>query len=301
MIKNLTEGTTIHEQVFIKKAEEKLGKRGPYTCVTFTDGETDAIANVWLPISSFPYQGKVVDAEITMRNGFVNILSASCVTGADLSKYVSHAPIDEEKCFQMICNAIQGIKNPDIRMLADYIINRNASEFRRWSAAKSAHHNYLNGLMYHVCRMLANVKTVSTVYGLDEDMLTAGVILHDIGKLAELDTDDMGTSEFTRDGFLFGHLYLGAEMINNACTKLGIDSNTESIALLKHMILSHHDLPEYGAVKMPATKEAYALTILDLLDSKLWMYEKEYMQIPESSFSNAVRLLDGRHVYHPAV
>lgn len=299
MIKDLTEGAVIRVQVYIRKAEEKMGKRGAYTSVTFTDGETEASANIWCPVSQFPYQGEVVEAELTMRNGYMNILNASRVIGADLSRYVAHAPVDEDKCFQMVCDAIQKINEPNIRLVTNHIIGENADAFRKWSAAKSAHHNYLNGLLYHVCRMLAGVKTVSAVYSLDEGLLTAGVILHDIGKLQELTTDSMGTSDFTRDGYLFGHLYLGAEMIDKACVKLGIDPGTEKIALLKHMILSHHDQPEYGAVKMPATKEAYALSILDLLDSKMWMFEKEYGQLEEGTFSGAVRLLDGRHVYLP--
>ena len=218
---------------------------------------------------------------------------------ADLSKYAVHAPVDEEKCYQMVCTAIGKISDPELRLVTNHIISENSDSFRKWAAAKSAHHNYLNGLLYHVCRMLASVKPISAIYNLDEGLLTAGVILHDIGKLQELDTDNMGTADFTRSGLLYGHLYLGAEMINKACERLGIDSNTEKISLLKHMILSHHEQPEYGAVKMPATKEAYALSILDLLDSKLWIYEKELENLKTGTFSTAIRILEGRHIYCP--
>lgn len=302
MIRCLREGEAATELVLVEKAEEREGKRGPYTSVTFTDGETQYSANIWVPLSSFPYQGKVVKAKVALKNGYMNLLGAEPVSGedADVRKYIRHANIDPEKCFQMVQGAIAQMKKENIKRVAEKIIVENRERFVSWSAAKSVHHNYLNGLLYHTCRMLAVGNSIWGIYGLDRDLLLAGIILHDIGKVKELETDQLGNAEYTKEGNLFGHLYLGASMVDGACRSLGIDTGSEDIMLLKHMILSHHNLPEYGAVKMPATKEAYALSAIDLMDSHIWIFEDEMSKTEKGAFSGRVGALDGRCVYNPA-
>lgn len=126
----------------------------------------------------------------------------------------------------------------------------------------------------------------------------SAAILHDIGKLRELQMDSIGNAEYTMEGNLYGHLYLGAIMIREACSACGIDENSKTIQLLIHMILSHHGKQKYGAVKTPATREAYVLHILDDLDSKLWIYEDTMKNTEPGTFSQPNRWLDGAVVYN---
>lgn len=299
MLKDIQETGVSVIRVLVKKTEEKEGKRGPYTAAVLTDGEQEISVNAWVPLSAFPYQGKVVDAELACKNGFVNINRVYEVPNADISAYIPHAPVNRDACYAMIRDTMDHMKNTDLKLVVRDIMEKHKEKFLVWSAAKSVHHNYISGLLYHTCRMLSCAKYVSAIYNLDSDMLAAGVILHDVGKLYELDMDVMGNSEYTVKGNLFGHLYLGAEMINSACRVVGVDPESETMLLLKHMIVSHHNKQELGAVRMSATKEAYVLSMLDLLDSRVWIMEAELQKMEPGKCSGPIRVLDGACVYNP--
>lgn len=297
----LNEGEAKVFRVLIKHVEEKKGSRNVYSNVTFTDGEAEMAANIWVSAAEFPYEGKVVDLTLIMKNGYINIKGAVIAPDGDPADYVRHAPIEPDQGMNMIYRCISGINDPDLKSITEYLIRQNEPDFRKWAAAKSVHHNYLNGLLYHICRIIANIKTLSSVYTLNYNLLMSAAILHDIGKLRELQMDSIGNAEYTMEGNLYGHLYLGAIMIREACSACGIDENSKTIQLFIHMILSHHGKMEYGAVKTPATREAYVLHILDNLDSKLWIYEDTMKNTEPGTFSQPNRWLDGAVVYNTDV
>ena len=294
----LNEGENKIFRVLIKRVEEKTGAKNTYVNVAFTDGDTEMTANSWCTAADFPYAGKVVDLTLTMKNGYINIKNAVPVPDGDPSKFLIHAPIDPDACMKMLYHYIAEINDRDLKTVTEYLIRENEQNFSKWSAAKSVHHNYLNGLLYHICRITANVKTISHVYSLNKDLLMAAAILHDIGKLRELKMDTLGNAEYTTEGNLYGHLYLGAMMVTEACDSCMINTNSSSIQLLIHMILSHHGKMEYGAVKTPETREAYVLHVLDDMDSKLWVYEDVMRNIEPGTFSQPNRWLDGAVVYN---
>lgn len=298
---SINEGECKSFRVLIKHVEEKKGTKSTYVNVAFTDGEAELSANAWCSAAEFPYTGQVVDIILVMKNGYINIKSAVLVPTEDPSKYLRHAPIDPDSGMAMIYRYISEMNDPDLKNVTEYLIKHNENNFKRWTAAKSVHHNYLNGLLYHICRMIANVKNISSVYALNKDLLMSAAILHDIGKLKELKMDGLGSAEYTVEGNLYGHLYLGAVMVKEACSVCMVNENSKSIQLLIHMILSHHGKMEYGAVKLPVTREAYVLHILDELDSKLWVYEDVMKNTEPGTFSQPNRWLDGAVVYNSDV
>lgn len=113
--------------------------------------------------------------------------------------------------------------------------------------------------------------------------------------------DELNEISDTVEGNLYGHLYLGAIMVKEACRACMVNETSQNIQLLIHMILSHHGKMEYGAVKSPATREAYVLHILDELDSKLWVYEDVMKNTEPGTFSQPKRWLDGAVVYNSDV
>ena len=285
----INEGESKSFRVLIKHVEEKKGTKNIYVNVTFTDGEAELSANAWCPASEFPCAGQIADITLVMKNGCINIKSAIPVPAEDPSKYLRHAPINPDSGMAMIYRYISEMNDMDLKTITEYLIKQNEDNFKRWSAAKSVHHNYLNGLLYHICRMIANVKNLSSVYALNKDLLMSAAILHDIGKLKELKMDELGSAEYTIEGNLYGHLYLGAIMVKEACRACMVNET------------SHHGKMEYGAVKSPATKEAYVLHILDELDSKLWVYEDVMKNTEPGTFSQSNRWLDGAVVYNSDV
>lgn len=165
------------------------------------------------------------------------------------------------------------IKDEDIRALVEAF--RSDTElmdsFCKAPAGIKNHHAYNGGLLAHVVSMLRVAQFTGNHYeSLDGDMLLMGTFLHDIGKVHELAYErDLS---YTDEGQLIGHIQIGAEILEAKVQQVeesGREFPKEKRLLLKHMILSHHGEPEFGAVKVPMTLEAIALHYIDTLDSKL--------------------------------
>ncbi len=122
----------------------------------------------------------------------------------------------------------------------------------------------------------------NTYVNLDRDLLVAGAYLHDIGKLRELNTDRLGTAEYTIPGTLLGHMVLGIKMLDE------VKGDQNIIFQLEHMIASHHGEPEYGAIVRPATAEAMMLHELDMMDSKIYQFEEVYEKMESGTLSEKI-------------
>jgi 3'-5' exoribonuclease len=150
------------------------------------------------------------------------------------------------------------------RVFADEAI---ALAFRTAPAAKSVHHSYIGGLLEHVLSLCHLAKFTAAHYAdIDFDLLLAGVILHDIGKITELHyARSLGYSTV---GQLLGHISIGARMVEDAIREVpGFPPNVRD--LLLHMVLSHHGSLEYGSPKVPVFLEAMLLHQLDTMDAKM--------------------------------
>ena len=174
------------------------------------------------------------------------------------------------------------------------LITNNLKAFTKSSAAKAMHHNLYGGLAYHTFRMIKSAYAVCEVYTLlNRELLVCGTALHDIGKLFEMKTSDTGIATYTDMGNLFGHPLLGIEMIdhevwNKNQANGGRSYNAEQVAVLKHMIASHHGQPEWGAIRVPSTPEAMMLHELDMIDSRMYMYEENFKDIAAGSSSEPI-------------
>ena len=118
--------------------------------------------------------------------------------------------------------------------------------------------------------------------------MIAGTYLHDIGKLKELETDILGASKYTTIGNMLGHLYIGAEIVSEYNQKMEEPVDEEILLQLKHMILSHHGKKEWGAVVEPKTIEAQMLHLLDLFDSRMYIFEDAYKNAEPGVATNPI-------------
>jgi len=144
--------------------------------------------------------------------------------------------------------------------------------FARAPAGVKHHHAYAGGLLDHVVNLLRLADRVAPLYpALDRDLLLVGVLVHDIGKTAELESEK-GFS-YTDAGQLLGHVLLGLEIVEAAIRRIeartGQPFDVEAAVRVKHMIASHHGQYEFGSPKLPMTLEALALHHLDHLDAKM--------------------------------
>ena len=134
-------------------------------------------------------------------------------------------------------------------------------------AAKGMHHVYLGGLLEHSLAVARLVDSIAPLYaGINRDLLIAGALLHDVGKVREMAYTR--SFDYTDEGKLLGHITIGVEMVQEKIAAIG-GIPAELALLLKHMILSHHGQYEFGSPKRPKTVEATILNYLDDLDSKI--------------------------------
>lgn len=134
-------------------------------------------------------------------------------------------------------------------------------------AAKGMHHVYLGGLLEHSLALVKLVKSIVPLYhGINEDLLVAGALLHDVGKIHEMSFER--AIDYTDAGKLLGHITIGVELVEEKIRQVE-GFPRELSMLLKHMLLSHHGQYEYGSPKRPKTIEATVLNYLDDMDSKI--------------------------------
>ena len=165
-------------------------------------------------------------------------------------------------------------------------------------AAQRLHHAERSGLLHHTTGMLRTAEHIIAAYPfLNGDLLRAGVILHDLSKIQEMNSDDMGNvNDYTRDGLLIGHLVRGVAQLSLAAQNVGVAG--EIVLLLEHMIISHHGEAEFGSPRMPMFPEAEALHWIDLLDARMNEMQSIMQRTPEGAFSEKIWSLD-RRLYHP--
>ena len=144
------------------------------------------------------------------------------------------------------------------------------------------HHSYTSGLLEHVWSMTRIAAFLAEHYAkyydeldppLNRDLIVAATVLHDIGKLRELEYHPVET-RYTTEGTLIGHVLMGRDMVREAAAR--IDGFPEELLLcLEHAILAHHGKREFGAPVAPATLEALIVSFVDDLDAKVNMVARK--------------------------
>ena len=192
---------------------------------------------------------------------------------------------------QRLCASIT---DPRLHALCERFFAQHGERFRRTAAAKRNHHARRGGLVEHVAQMMRAAAALCGVYQeLNRDLLLAGVLFHDSGKLWENAYPEHGFAQTTSvHGEMMGHIPLGIELVNklwrelmdspDAAVWITLEPATESVRLhLLHLIGSHHGEHEFGSPVLPRTPEAFALHYIDNLDAKLEMVRDAYAQSQE--------------------
>ena len=189
---------------------------------------------------------------------------------------------------------IGGISTEHFRALMQSFISRPdfLDDYCTAPAAKSMHHVYLGGLLEHSLAVADLADDVCCRYNdINKDLLIVGALLHDVGKVRELQY--RRSFEYTDMGKLLGHIMLGVQMVDEQL--VSVDNFPESDAIhLKHLLLSHHGQYEFGSPKRPKTLEAVVLSYVDDLDSKINGVQTHFAKEPhnDSSWTGYHRLYD---------
>jgi 3'-5' exoribonuclease len=193
----------------------------------------------------------------------------AAVRDYDLSDFLAHTKHDIEKLFGDLSAAVAAVENPWIKRLLESVVTDPAivPKLQRAPAAMTMHHAFVGGLLEHTVSLIGLGRVVAAHYPeLDFDLLLAGIVLHDIGKIDELSYER--ATNYTTAGRLLGHITIGTLLVREKIK--AITGFPEALAILiEHLILSHHGSYEFGSPSLPQTREAIALHFLDDMDSKM--------------------------------
>ena len=201
--------------------------------------------------------------------------------------------------FSYVLERANAIKDEGLKKLAVNALEENREKLLYYPGAMRNHHAELAGLLYHIRRMLTmGLKACQVYTNLDKDWVVCGVIMHDMEKLSELKSNEMGISSgYTASGNMLGHLVMGAIKLEERAKAAGLSE--EKTVMMQHMIISHHYEPEFGSPIKPLFPEAELLHYLDMLDAKMFDFEAALETAEPGSFTERVRTLDGRMLYKP--
>ena len=227
----------------------------------------------------------------------LKILSAELVPidEIDVERFVKAPPVTKDVLIKRFKDHVASIKNNDCRQIIDYFLKKFGDKVFSYPAAVSIHHEYSSGLLMHSVTMADTANYLCSVYEVDHDLLITGCLLHDLGKIIELEGPIV--YKYSTEGKLLGHISIMAAEIRKAADELKIQG--EVPVLLEHMVLSHHGQQEFGSPVMPLTKEALLLSLIDNLDSKMVVVNKALADVEPGNFSNKIFPLDNRSFYKP--
>ncbi len=294
--------------LLVRGADRKTDKNGRvYIDMSLADqsGEINGKIWNWEDTQEMPQSGSVIKVRglVQEYNGRLQLRierwrKAAPEDEVDMNALVPSAPRAAGDMMGDIREAVASVRSEALRKLTDEMLNIAGEKLEWFPAAQRMHHAERSGLLHHTTDMLHLAESVIENYPwLNRDLLLAGVIIHDLGKIDELKSDETGNvTDYTRDGQLLGHLVRGITNLNLAAERTGVKG--EPLVLLEHMLLSHHGEAEYGSPKPPMFPEAEALHWIDMLDARMNTMKPVAEKTPEGSFSEKIFSLD-RRVYHP--
>ena len=274
-VQNLQLGMTKAGKPFLKmliadKTGRTPGRMWSASEQLFESLPTDGF--VYLEGQTQPYQGEM--------QIIVNRIEVHTPTEKELMELLPATEQDVDEMFGQVLRLLQSIENPALKCLVDRYMEDGAlmQAFCQAPAAQTLHHAYLGGLLEHTLSLMTLADGMVGHYPLlSRDIVMMGLFLHDLGKCQELSwLEGFG---YTTDGQLVGHIGRGLVMLNDKCRACEDEELGEAAVklpaalkqVLEHIILSHHGVPEFGALKIPATPEAIFISNLDNLDAKMNM------------------------------
>lgn len=283
-IKELMEGDAIDNILLVKEKRLNTAKNGSlYLSVRFIDNTGEIDAKLWDGVETYKgafskddflkVTGRVINYQ-GIKQIHMKHLEKIDNPDINLNEYLPASERDPNDMLKELKGWIDKLENPYLsKLLYLFYEDKKFIElFKTAPAAKSNHHAFIGGLLQHTLELASLCNDVVKYYpDINPDLLMAGAILHDSGKVYELRYSK--TFSYTDDGGLIGHITIGVEMLTEKIKMIeGFPHNLEM--LLKHMILSHHGHYEYGSPKRPKILESLILYYLDEMNAKADMFQR---------------------------
>ena len=281
-IKSLEESESVTSYGQIRKKQVRLKKNGePYLRLVLGDSTGRIEGKMWENIEEF--EKEIEEGDFVKYRGVVqtyndrkqlivkNIRKAipeDSSNGFDVKDLIPCTEYDIDEMWQKLrALVLEQTSRPCIVTLLNNVLEANEEQIKSYPAAIEIHHSYWGGFLEHVLSVLESALFFAGRYpDLDKDLLIAGAILHDIGKLEELGSAE--TPSFTTQGYLIGHVVLGRDLLRKEADRIP-EFPPNLLMLLEHLILSHQGKLEWGSPRRPKMPEALVLHYIDDLDAKL--------------------------------
>lgn len=307
-VRELGDGDEVDEIFLLSEKQLRTNRNGNlYLQVRLTDRSGTIVGMLWNAsqeqadaIANGDYAR--VRGKAQVYNGGLQLILKSLAavdpSRIESSDFARLGPAEIERLAQQLASRLRALRNCHLRNLAEcFLSDENLmAQLKSAPAGVKNHHAYHGGLLEHTVSLLNVVQAITPHYPqLDPDLLAMGVLVHDLGKVEELCYEpELG---YTDAGQLLGHLVLGIQLldekIRQAETLSGEPFPAELALHLKHFIVSHHGQYEFGSPKLPMSREAIALHLLDTLDARLHHIE----QLIEEDVNTA----SAWTVYHPGL
>jgi len=288
LIQDLREGQHVSQCFLVKQKTRRATRAGdPYLEILLADRSGTIAARAWADATQrFATQFEEGDFVFvqgrteTYRNALQIIVESirrleshegetGKIPGFDPGLLVPRSEQNIDEMWDALWKLVETLEPPPLRSLTASLLEANAQPFKEFPAAIQYHHAYLGGLLEHTLEVAQGVSRFAEgTAGLDRGLATAGAILHDIGKVQELENPIAPRYGFS--GQLIGHLLLGRDMVRDAASKIAWPDERLP-RLLEHIIIAHHGELEFGAAIVPKTAEAIAIFYFDNLSAKLNM------------------------------
>lgn len=316
LIKQLTTHEEFTGYYLLKELEIKQTNATPpkdYFDIVLSDASGQVSAKLWevsaadketfFPMGLVKVRGLVQLYRERQQVKILKMRKATEQDGVSITDFVRSAPIRPVDLLHTIQNAVAAIGDEPIRKIVSFCVAKVEERLLHYPAAKTHHHAYCAGLAYHIVRMLEIGDFLCKQRPfLNPDLIRAGIILHDIAKPEEMVAQYGIVSEYSVPGRLIGHISLAAGWVTEAALAHGLALNSERVIALQHLVLSHHNLGEWGSPVQPQTAEAVALHHIDALDAKLQMVEDALATTPESErWTPFIRGLDNQAIYRTSL
>ncbi|MBE4704057.1 3'-5' exoribonuclease YhaM family protein [Spiroplasma platyhelix] len=311
MIKDIIANTTnIKLTVIIRRALQGVASNNnPYLTLILQDNTGIINARLW-DVSATDIEALVAGQVVTISANSLlynnelqlKINDYQVLSGKEAEKHyqnlVISAPINVEKEWKDLLKTVEDFDDAILKKVVLHLLKQNEKDFTTRPAAVRMHHNVRSGLLWHTATMLKTAKEIVKVYHdreINQDLLYAGVIMHDFGKIWELSSQLI--TNFTLQGNMQGHIVLGSEQIGLACRTLKINEQEPIILLLQHLVLASHGKYEFGSPVLPKVLEAEILHQLDNLDAKITIIDDALKPLNSGMATNRLLALEGRIFY----
>ncbi|NNC90719.1 MAG: HD domain-containing protein [Akkermansiaceae bacterium] len=292
----------------LQKRLEKTTKKGdPYLELTLADATSSFALKAWsnhkqftelaqLPANTFlRIEGKWTQNQYGLDSGNWRFRVLDDTEAAAFLSGDPETQARQSADWDHLVNTMTALGDPRLKALARMFLDQFGDRFRRAAAAKKNHHARRGGLVEHVAQMMRSAEAICGVYPeLNRDLLLAGVLFHDCGKIWENNYPEAGFAQaVSLHGEMLGHIPLGIEVVNklwrdlldtdDAASWTALAPSNEQVRLhLLHLIASHHGQYDFGSPTLPRSPEAFALHYIDNLDAKMEMIRMAYEAAPET-------------------